>query len=506
MGQADLERGLVPLRIVLSVLMLIILFIADAGADTPGSTRAVFAVASIANVLLNARRFVGKNYRGGSKLLAGQIVLDGILGIAAVLILDPVVTPLAWIALLVPVLDAIALHSNTAGLLTWVAVSAGYLTFRSLYPSLGGELAASFSTGLQQLLAAALVGLPIGFWSTRLADSLRRANDERRLARHTATRLRASAQAGRRLVALPDPASVERDLIEELMALGVDRAELWRHVEGAWRLQRAKGQPLEQQTDVLLDRAVESQTMATLRTDNQEELQEAHLTGFDFVVAVPLHRRDDGVLRVWSSETSRLGPAEQEAINVLAASGSTSLENARVHKALEDWSNELEFRANHDPLTGLLNRSGLFAAIETLTNAQQPDELGVIFLDLDGFKEVNDTLGHEAGDRVLQVIAKRFEKALPDGALLARMGGDEMAVVFSAQNDLDAMTTFAERLVATASESIRIEPHTAQVGASVGLTRAPGSVGIDVLMAEADTAMYQAKRAGGGAVAFADAN
>ncbi len=504
--QSDLERGLIPLRIAQSALMLIVLFVAEAGQDFSSPSRMVFAAIAIVNVLFNIGRFVSEDPPQGRLVLLSQLLLDGMLGIVAVLALDPAVTPLAWIALLIPVLDAIALHSNVAGLLTWVAVAGGYTAFRALYPSFGGEPTASFSTGLQQLLAAALVGIPIGFWSTRLADALKRANEERRVARHTATRLRAAAQAGRRLVAARNPESVERELMNELISLGIDRAELW-HENGpdGWRLNRAKGVPLREQTTVLLDKAASSGSLVSLDPNNAIELQQAHGTGLDMVVAIPFTKASDGILRIWSKTDRMLGEAEREAISVLAASTSTSFENARVHKALQDWSNELEHRANHDSLTGLLNRAGLFSVVTELTEAPVPPrEIGVIFLDLDGFKAVNDTYGHEAGDKVLQVIANRFSAVMPENALLARMGGDEMAIVLTDPDELDTMETLATSLVEAACKPIRVSPHTAQVGASVGLTRGPGNASIDALMAEADTAMYDAKHAGGGAVAFSD--
>ena len=503
--RTDLERGLVPLRIAQSVLLLIVLFVAEVGTSFTATSRAVFAAIAVVNILFNVARFVSPTPPRGGLVLVSQILLDAMLGIVAVLALDPAVTPLAWIALLIPVLDAVSLHSNVAGLLTWVSVAGGYTAFRALYPSFGGEPTASFTTGLQQLLAAALVGIPIGFWSTRLADSLKRANEERRLARHTATRLRSAAQAGRRFVTARSPELVARELIEELMALGMDRVELWHEPDAnGWRLSQAKGVPLREQTTVLLDKALATGNLVSLDQGDAEELQDAHSAGFEAVVAIRFTEASDGILRVWSKSGQQLGEAEREAIGVLAASTSTSFENARVNTALEDWSNELEHRANHDSLTGLLNRSGLFSAVEDIAETRSSSaELGVIFLDLDGFKGVNDTYGHEAGDKVLQVLASRFAALIPGEGLLARMGGDEMAIVLTEADDLDDMEPLAESLVAAACEPIRVSPHTANVGASVGLARGSGVGSIDALIAEADGAMYDAKHAGGGSVVVA---
>ena len=119
----------------------------------------------------------------------------------------------------------------------------------------------------------------------------------------------------------------------------------------------------------------------------------------------------------------------------------------------------------------------------------------ILLLDLDGFKSVNDSLGHEAGDKLLRQISLRFSRVVPHGALLARLGGDEFGVVIpgSARQGLEV----ALALSSTLTYPFIIDGNEVNVGVSIGRVINDGS---DELLQRADIAMYEAKRAGGGTV------
>lgn len=159
---------------------------------------------------------------------------------------------------------------------------------------------------------------------------------------------------------------------------------------------------------------------------------------------------------------------------------------------------ENEFHARHDMLTGLSNRSGLSKALDArLGREPGKRHLALIYLDLDGFKAVNDTHGHMAGDRLLQLVAERLRGMVRSGDLAARIGGDEF-IVLSEQTEPVQLIGFGERLIREISRPYELDNrNSVTVGASVGIALAPEH-GTDMqsLLGAADIALYQAKSKG----------
>jgi diguanylate cyclase (GGDEF)-like protein/PAS domain S-box-containing protein len=168
--------------------------------------------------------------------------------------------------------------------------------------------------------------------------------------------------------------------------------------------------------------------------------------------------------------------------------------------ALKEHEQRLEHIAHYDALTGLPNRVLLAdrlhqAMAQTHRRGQQ---LAVAYLDLDGFKSVNDRHGHETGDQLLILLAARMKEALREGDTLARLGGDEFVAVLLDLSDIEASVPMLTRLLNAASEPARIGELVLQVSASVGVTfyPQPDEVDADHLLRQSDQAMYQAKLAG----------
>ncbi|MEL6471788.1 MAG: EAL domain-containing protein, partial [Cyanobacteria bacterium J06623_4] len=154
-------------------------------------------------------------------------------------------------------------------------------------------------------------------------------------------------------------------------------------------------------------------------------------------------------------------------------------------------------RALHDPLTGLPNRSYFLQRLDQaiqLTSRQPSHQYAVLFIDLDNFKPVNDTLGHDIGDRLLAHVAKQIKQLLRRSDLVARLGGDEFAVLLDSLSDEEQAITAVKRLQAKLNEPCEIDNHQIFISASIGITfsslgyRQPESA-----LRDADTAMYQAK-------------
>jgi diguanylate cyclase (GGDEF)-like protein len=155
-----------------------------------------------------------------------------------------------------------------------------------------------------------------------------------------------------------------------------------------------------------------------------------------------------------------------------------------------------EHQAHHDELTGLSNRKLLIRQTnEALGDAARSGaRVGFLLLDLDRFKEVNDTLGHPVGDRLLRIVAHRLTHSVRPGDLVARLGGDEFAVLLPSVREVGAAREVAARLRAALSEPIRLEGMSFEIEASVGIALYPDdATGFELLMQHADVAMYLAK-------------
>jgi diguanylate cyclase (GGDEF)-like protein len=199
-----------------------------------------------------------------------------------------------------------------------------------------------------------------------------------------------------------------------------------------------------------------------------------------------------GVLTVAQVGASRLW-TEDEVVFVRMAAD--TLAATMVRCQLEE---ELERRANHDALTGLANRALLQAHL-----AETIGRVAVLLIDLDGFKSVNDNYGHGVGDEVLLTVSARLRRGVRHGDLVARLGGDEFVVVCPG-TDLAVAERVAQRLIASLSVPMDIGSQRVRIGASVGIAMRTGHGDADVLLGSADRAMYEAKRAGRGAVCIAD--
>ncbi len=171
---------------------------------------------------------------------------------------------------------------------------------------------------------------------------------------------------------------------------------------------------------------------------------------------------------------------------------------------------EAEHLARHDPLTGLTNRAELFNQLESsLTYAADNDlVLGVLFLDLDRFKTINDSLGHEVGDELLKIVADRLKSTVRNTDIVARLGGDEFVVLCRGLMLGDSVIASAKQILKAFKEPISLNGKAHVVSTSVGVAIAEPGDGreADSLVSDADAAMYRAKRAKSGFAVFDEAH
>ena len=162
-------------------------------------------------------------------------------------------------------------------------------------------------------------------------------------------------------------------------------------------------------------------------------------------------------------------------------------------------SEQLSFEADHDPLTKLANRRGLNKHLRKIhsISRRMEDLYAVFYLDLDGFKLVNDKLGHEIGDAVLIKTSELFRKALRDTDFLSRVGGDEFILIIHRYTDDAELSQLAKRLLLSIEHPIEVMQKKCQIGVSIGIARYPfNSKHLDTILQLADKAMYESKQAG----------
>ena len=189
-----------------------------------------------------------------------------------------------------------------------------------------------------------------------------------------------------------------------------------------------------------------------------------------------------------------------ERIELLAAHAGLALENARLHA-------EKQYQATHDALTGLPNRTLFFDRLNHALQLARRDDnrVSILFIDLDGFKSVNDTHGHDAGDWLLKEVARRLGDSIRKSDSIARMGGDEFTVLLENLSENNDPVIVAEKVRSALSEPYQWENIEMHVSASIGISCYPDD-GQDAeqLLKKADQAMYQAKESGKNKIAISE--
>ena len=246
----------------------------------------------------------------------------------------------------------------------------------------------------------------------------------------------------------------------------------------------------------------------------------ARARGLKDVMAVALEGDQlHGVLLVGHTEgaVARFDDPDATLLRTLATQVGRVLDNGHLEQSLvqvTELKEQLAHRANHDQLTGLANRSRFLDLVrEALAESSRsacsrPAAISVLYLDLDGFKSVNDRFGHDTGDALLEVIAARLRACVRGDDVVARLGGDEFAVMIRHEPDADDLVrATADRTRALVCEPVVLGGHVLTVGTSIGIatTEVPARLTGDELISRADSAMYLAKRSGGSRhVAYAE--
>ncbi|MCH2241178.1 MAG: EAL domain-containing protein [Aquabacterium sp.] len=266
------------------------------------------------------------------------------------------------------------------------------------------------------------------------------------------------------------------------------------------RLADALGRPAAAlRQSALLDLLTASLGAQTLEETEALQTLRAHLAArMPFrAVAVPVQVGDE---RRWWSLTAKPLHDEQGGFSGWRGVGSDITQARRAHQ-------EMARLANYDALTGLANRHQFSAHLQRLQDAGQQAKrpCALIFLDLDNFKTINDSLGHHKGDRLLQIVARRLLACVHGGDLLARIGGDEFAIISWEATRPEQVAALAQRLLDTFAAPCVVDEARIPVSTSIGIAMAPQD-GQDphTLLKSADLALYAAKAAGRSTFRFFD--
>jgi diguanylate cyclase (GGDEF)-like protein len=236
-----------------------------------------------------------------------------------------------------------------------------------------------------------------------------------------------------------------------------------------------------------------------IRTANASVRKLLRVAGVSTACVVPLVAGGEFYGIVTAPIDTAAGDADLfERLRGMAQQAATALRNARLHE-------RIRYQALHDALTGLPNRTLLADRAERALSASRREDgsVALLFVDLDNFKSVNDTLGHGTGDALLQVVARRLQQTVRATDSVARVGGDEFVVLLPKLSRTTTVGAIAEKLLDALREPFTIADHSLTISASIGTAVAERDDDFETLLTRADCTMYQAKSRGRDRVAHA---
>lgn len=284
------------------------------------------------------------------------------------------------------------------------------------------------------------------------------------------------------------------ELDESLTSSLSNEASIWQGLAG-WAMDSAEVQ--------LVDVA-QSSGLAPWRAQLQDR-------GLGSLISLPLCPRHGsvGVLLVGASRPGAFGPDERQVLERLSTHLTFGLDKLRMQSERSRQEAAIQKLAFRDPLTDLPNRRYLLHRLEQMLASDDEQKAAVLFVDLNNFKLVNDALGHAAGDEVLKRVARRIQNILRDGDLVARQGGDEFIIVLvddpreptDAEEGARRLAAGAEalagRIIKALEHPFTIQGHSHHLSASIGISLLPYfDTEPEIVIAQADMAMYQAKKSG----------
>lgn len=229
-------------------------------------------------------------------------------------------------------------------------------------------------------------------------------------------------------------------------------------------------------------------------TDPRVDIDACRKVGLRSMIVMPLHHNGAtvGVLKAMSAQPGKFADQDVTLLNLLS-----EVVGASMFFATKYNTDDLFYQATHDSLTGLANRALFMDRLRTLTSrhAREQKAAGILMIDLNGLKQVNDTFGHRAGDAMIKEAANRLKQVARQSDTVARLGGDEFGAILSPVEIENGIQAAIDRIRAETASPFQFENRTFQLSASIGAAHFPDeSVEIEHLIELADQRMYEVKR------------
>lgn len=433
---------------------------------------------------------------GADTLLAGGLIaLTGESGVA-------------WAFIALPIVEAAVRYRLAGALLHWVLMTMLTSGARLFILDRAGaplfEIIAELERLLDQLGILLLLVMPGAYLTEQLVTDVLRQDQATTMAVERARLLERVAETGYELNRLGN--ELFATLIAAVTGLGFDQGDVHlRLPNGTWKAlsssypdnDRVLPRPGDPGSGLRLQDLAMNEVI--IDADDPEPTEIQSLRSHDLEVLARLTvSTEEGrhvVVRAATTTGSGLQAGSIDALRLLAGQAAVAMQNDQLVSELQGVQVELAKQALHDALTGLPNRAQFMTQLhDGLASAVDPGRRHVVmFMDLNGFKAVNDTLGHEAGDALLIAVAERLTTAVGKAGLVARLGGDEFTVLLEPVESIDSAMAVVERIHDELSEPFDLSGTPAEVGGSIGVAMAEIGLGGTEILRRADVAMYAAK-------------
>jgi len=417
----------------------------------------------------------------------------------------------SWFILIIPIVEAAMRFGVRAAIGSWVGLVGLTLSIERMTGQ-GTTLFTGNSADLLPRLGVVLiVAIPVIYLSQKLLLEIRLERQASGDATRRSQLLETVAQSSQRVSRL-DAGMVE-EVLDSALSLGFEVVDVCVHgVGGQWRVDACRQ---SDETAHLPDPDSEYSGLgdianrangAVFHADSADNVLGDPLkrVGLSSLMVVPLGAEGDATvaLRCGKKLGSALTPTQAECVELLAGNATIALHNKKLVGELRAMQGRLHHQAYHDALTGLSNRVHFNTTLdETLADCRQrPRQFAVMFIDLDRFKPVNDSLGHDVGNELLISVARRLQSAVRESDLVARIGGDEFVVlldpVFDSDDDIE-LREIADRVCRAISEPFMVSSNEVVISCSVGIALSDPAIDTGTeLVRRADLAMYRAKGLG----------